>query len=87
MITLNRLCLRARRELLLWQASRLLARINRRQSRVRRPGYDELSSPAFIGVMLLAVLVLVVDVADAWPQLEAAVLALASLALTVVAGA
>lgn len=90
MITINRLRLRAGHKLHLWQARRLLARINRRQANAARPaspGYDELSNPVFIGVMALALVVLVMDVADAWPQVEAAVLALASLALTAAIGA
>jgi hypothetical protein len=63
---------------------RLLARANSQAPKRRlfqadskthsRAGYDELSCPWYLGVMAVAILVLVVDVRDAWPE----VLALAS---------
>ncbi len=81
MITMNRLRGRARFALHKWQARQLLARINRRQAlgrRPPRPGYDELSNPVFLGVMALAVAVLVVDIADAWPRVDGLLVALAT---------
>lgn len=83
MITMNRLRGRARYALHCWQARRLLARINRRQAMGQRPaepGYDELSNPVFLGVMALAVAVLIVDVADAWPRFDGLIVALATAA-------
>jgi hypothetical protein len=84
MITANRIHLRARRALHQWQARRLLARINRRQARAQldlKAGYDELKSPVFIAVMVLAVLVLVVDISDAWPRVDSAVASLITIAV------
>ena len=40
--------------------------------RSANPGYDELSSPWFLGVMAVAVLVLCIDCVDAWPAVMAA---------------
>lgn len=84
MITINRLRLRARHALLLWQAQRLLARANRRQALRAaglnpRAGYDELASVPFISVMVLAVVVLLVDVGDHWPAVTEVVNAFTAL--------
>lgn len=53
------------------QARMLIAGVNRRQAARQRlrqpcPGYDELRSPWFLGTMILAFLVLVIDIGDHW---------------------
>lgn len=90
MITVNRLRLRASQAMHEWQARRLIANANRmlaRSSRTANPGYDELRHPMFIGVMVLAFIVLVIDVSDGWSRLDTVVAMLASVVSTIKAGA
>lgn len=79
MTVTKRLRLRARRALHQYQAKRLIARANRMLATERlkkRPlpqlsnnaGYDELSNPVFIAVMCVALVVLLIDLGDMWPQ-------------------
>ncbi len=70
MITFKRMRARARHAWRLAQARLVIAQVERRQAQRQRapnPGYDELRCPWFVGVMLLALLVLVIDVPDHWP--------------------
>ena len=79
MITFNRIRQRARGAVINWQFRLAVAQADRllaRHKRAPNPGYDELRSPVFLTVMALAVLVLVVDVSDAWQQLGAFIVAL-----------
>lgn len=57
-------------------AIRRADRVKRRALRSPNPGYDELRNPLFIGVTALAVLVLLVDMADAWQPLATFIVAL-----------
>lgn len=80
MRTLRKLRYRLRSALLQRQCVRLMARVRREQARADRasnPGYDELSNPWFLGVMAAAVLVLLVDIPDAWPTVTAVLVRLA----------
>lgn len=80
MRTLRKLRYRLRSALLQRQCARLMARVRREQAHADRapnPGYDELSSPWFLGVMAAAVLVLLVDIPDAWPTVAAVLVRLA----------
>ena len=79
MLTINRIRQRLRRARINWQFRRAIAHANRVKARTLRganPGYDELSHPLFLGVMVVATLVLLVDMADAWQPLVAFFLAL-----------
>ncbi len=74
MRALRKLRYRLRSALLQRQCVRLMARVRREQARAQRtpnPGYDELSDPWFLGVMATAVVVLLVDIPDAWPTVAA----------------
>ncbi len=85
MITINRLLQRARRMRINWQFRSAMAFANRVKARTLRtpnPGYDELNNPIFLGVMALATVVLVIDMADAWQPLAAFILALGEWART-----
>lgn len=79
MLTINRIRQRMRHASYARQSRRLIAHANRVQARALRkpsPGYDELRNPLFVCVMALALLVLLVDMADAWQPLGAFILAL-----------
>lgn len=89
MITINRIRQRMRQARHARQSRRLIAQANRLQARALRkanPGYDELRSPLFKGVMALATLVLVVDVSDSWARLDSVFEVLASIATHIARG-
>jgi hypothetical protein len=72
--TMMRIAMRVQQAWHMAQAWLLLMQANRRTKRRHRlpsPGYDELRSPAFIVVMLAAVVVLAIDMGDAWPAVIA----------------
>jgi hypothetical protein len=76
MRTLRQHRMRLRMLLLNRQCDGLMARVRRtqaRQARPANPGYDELSCPWFLGVMGMAMVVLFIDCADAWPTVLAVV--------------
>jgi hypothetical protein len=70
--TLTNQRVRFESRLAIWSAGR----VKRRALNQPNPGYDELRHPLFIGVMVLGILALVVDMADAWQPLGAFILAL-----------
>lgn len=79
MLTINRIRHRWVHAKARHDSRRAIAQANRIKARTLRssnPGYDELRNPLFIGVMVLATLVLLVDMADAWQPLGAFILAL-----------